>query len=213
MRQIILLALAFSLCLSVYGQTENKNIFSRFYENQIKLNSEKKEPQFFVEVNPQFFAFGGFGGGIGVEYSRFQSGFIYLNTKLTPTFRDAIFNNAADLEIPVNWAAEIFATVYLRRDRKGFYLGMIYSYDGYTVIDVPSQNKEKFTKSYLVTRTGFRWFPLKEYFYLDGGYGLSVNLNGESTRTLGSSTYSPKTTLGIPFFAIGGRFSLSKKTN
>lgn len=147
---------------------------------------------------------------MGIEYSRFQSGFIYLKTKLTPGFRDVIFNDAKNLDVPLNWAAEVFTNVYLRKDRKGFYAGMIYSYDGYSVIDLPTQKKEDFNKSYLVTRIGFRWFPFKEYFYIDGGYGVSVNLDGAATRILGSSIYSHKTTLALPFFAVGGRISFTK---
>lgn len=213
MRHFLILALFISSCVASYGQDTEQNIFTRFYKNQMKANSEQKEAQLFLEINPQFFAFDGFGGGFGIEYSRFQSGFIYLNIKLNPTYRDIIFNNAQNLDIPVNWAAEIFTNVYLRKDRKGFYLGAIYSYDGYSVTDVPSQEMEKFRKSYLVTRAGFRWFPFKEHIYIDGGYGLSINLNGKATRVLGSSTYSHSTTLGIPFFAIGGRISLSKNKN
>jgi hypothetical protein len=210
MRPLLAMTMAISLSAAAFGQTENGNVFSRFYTNQVRAKSEKKEVQAFAEINPQFFAFGGYGGGLGVEYSRFQSGFIFIHTKLTPNFRDAIFTNAEDLEVPVNWAAEAFTNIYLRKDRKGFYAGLIYSYDGYSVTDVPSQKKEKFNKSYLVTRVGFRWFPFKEYFYIDGGYGFSVNLDGAATRTLGSSTYSHKTKLGLPFFAVGGRFSLTK---
>lgn len=212
MRQIILMAFALSLGLNAQSQTENGSIFKRFYNNQIRAKSEKKELQLFAEINPQFFAFNGFGGGLGVEFSRFQTGFIYLNTKLTPGFRDAIFNNAKNLDIPLNWAAEIFANAFIRKDRKGFYTGLIYSYDGYSITDVPTEKKEDLTKSYLVTRVGFRWFPFKEYFYIDGGYGVSFNLNATDERILGNSTYSPKSILGLPFFAVGGRISLHKST-
>lgn len=210
MRQIQVLAFSLNLCLSCFGQDKSDNVFAKFYNNQIRAKSEKRGLQLFVEVNPQFFAFGGYGGGLGIEYSRFQTGFIYLNTKLTPNFRDAIFNEAKNIEVPVNWAAEMFTNVFLRKDRKGFYAGLIYSYDGYSVTDVPTQKKENFNKSYLVTRMGFRWFPFKEYFYIDGGYGLSFNIDGAATRTLGSSIYSHKTILTLPFFSIGGRFSLTK---
>jgi hypothetical protein len=210
MRQIILVVFATIMVgATTFAQSENKNIFSRFYNNQIRAKSESKGLQAFAEINPQFFAFGGFGGGLGIEFSRFQTGFIYLNTKLTPTFRDAIFKDAKNVDVPVNWAAEIFANVFLRQDRKGFYAGLIYSYDGYSATDIPTQKKETFNKSYLVTRAGFRWFPFREYLYIDGGYGISVNLSGSEKRVLGSSTYSPKSLLGLPFFAVGGRFSLS----
>ncbi len=209
MRQIILIAFALSICVNVFAQAEKTSIFKRFYNNQIRAKSDKVGLQLFAEVNPQFFAFGGYGGGIGVEFSRFQTGFIYLNTKLTPNFRDAIFNDAKDLDIPLNWAAEVFANVFLRKDRKGFYAGLIYSYDGYSITDVPSKLKEDLEKSYLVTRVGFRWFPFKEYLYIDGGYGVSFNLTGSDKRVLGGSKYSPKSILTLPFFAIGGRISIN----
>ncbi len=210
MRQVILVAFATIMVgTTAFAQSENRNIFSRFYNNQIRAQSETKKMQIFAEINPQFFAFGGYGGGLGVEFSRVQTGFIYLDTKLTPTFRDAIFKDATTITVPKNTAAEIFANVFLRKDRKGFYAGSILSYDWYSVTDNESQQKEKFTKLYLVTRAGFRWFPFKEYLYIDGGYGVSFNLSGTDKRTLGASTYSPQPVIALPFFAVGGRFSLS----
>jgi hypothetical protein len=209
MRQIILVTfVTIMVGTTAFAQSENKNIFGRFYDNQIRAKSEKKGLQFFAEINPQFFAFDGYGFGLGVEFSRFQTGFIYLNTKLTPTFRDAIFKDAKTITVPKNTAAEIFANVFLRKDRKGFYVGSILSYDWYSVIDDASQKKEDLTKLYLVTRAGFRWFPFKEHFYIDGGYGFSVNLSGSDKRILGASTYSPQPVIALPFFAVGGRFSL-----
>jgi hypothetical protein len=209
MRHFILVAVATILVgTTAFAQSENKNIFGRFYDNQVRAKSEKKSTQFFAEINPQFFAFGGYGGGLGVEFSRFQTGFIYLNTKLTPTFRDAIFKDAKTITVPKNTAAEIFANVFLRKDRKGFYAGSILSYDEYAVTDDATQKKEDLTKLYVVARAGFRWFPFKEYFYIDGGYGVSFNLSGSDKRTLGASTYSPQSVIALPFFAVGGRFSL-----
>ena len=212
MRQIILVAFAtIMVSATAFAQSENKNIFRQFYNNQIRAQSESKKWQVFAEINPQFFAFGGYGGGLGVEFSRFQTGFIYLDTKLTPPFRDAIFKDAKTLTIPKNTAAEVFANVFLRKDRKGFYAGSILSYDWYSVTDDASQQKEKFTKLYLVTRAGFRWFPFKEYLYIDGGYGVSVNLSGSDKRKLGASIYSPQPVIALPFFAVGGRISLVSK--
>jgi hypothetical protein len=211
MRQILSIAFTLFISAQAFAQTEKTTIFKKFYNNQIRAKSEKEKLQLFAEINPQFFAFDGYGAGIGLEFSRWQTGFIYLHTKLTPGFRDAIFNDAANLDVPLNWAAELFGNVFLRNDRKGFYAGFIYSYDGYAVTDVPTQQKEKYTKSYLVTRAGFRWFPIKEHFYIDGSYGVSVNVNGKDKRVLGSSTYSPKSVLGLPFFAVGGRILNNKK--
>lgn len=195
-----------------YAQTETKNVFNRFYDNHLKPKVEEKPLQLFAEINPQFFAFGGFGVGAGLEFTRLQTGFIYLQTKLTPSFRDAIFNDAKTLDVPKNTAAEIFANLFLRKDRQGLYVGSILSYDGYSVTDTLSKQKENFNKSYLVTRVGFRWFPFQRYIYIDGGYGVSFNLDGAAKRTLGKTTYSHKTILSIPFFAVGGRFLLTRKT-
>lgn len=213
MRQILITAIAFLACNSISSQTENKNLFKKFYKNHLEINVEKKDVQLFAEINPQFFAFGGFGAGVGLEFSRVQAGFIYLHTKLTPTFRDAIFNDAKNLDIPKNTAAEIFANIFLRKDRKGLYIGSILSYDGYSVIDTLSKKKEEFNKAYLVARVGFRWFPFQEHFYIDGGYGISFNINNPEKRTLGSYTYSPKPILALPFLAVGGRFYLRKQSN
>ena len=209
---MILVYLTLSLSVNATAQIDSNSIFKKFYINHIQVKSGSKKLQLFAEINPQFIAFDGFGGGLGVEFSRFQTGLIYFKTKLTPEFRDAVFNDAKNLDVPVNWAAEIFVNAYLRKDRKGFYTGLIYSYDGYSIVDVPTQRNENINKSYLVTRAGFRWFPFKEYLYIDGGYGVSFNINGNNSRILGSSTYSPKSVLGIPFFAVGGRISFSKPT-
>ena len=212
MRTVILTAIAISLSLSAFSQNENQGIFKRFYNNQVRAKSEEKGLQAFAEINPQFFAYDGFGAGVGLEFSRFQTGFIFVNTKLTPTFRDAIFENAKNLDVPTNGAAEIFANVFLRKDRKGFYAGTIVSYDWYSVTDVPTQKKEDFNKVYVVSRVGFRWFPFKEVLYVDGGYGVSFNVSGSDNRVLGSSTYNPKSVLALPFFAVGGRISLHKSS-
>ena len=209
---MILVYLTLSLSVNATAQIDSNSIFKKFYINHIQAKSESKKLQLFAEINPQFIAFNGFGGGLGVEFSRFQTGLIYFNLKLTPEFRDAIFNNAKNLDVPKNRATEIFVNAYLRKDRKGFYTGLIYSYEKFTVVDIPTQRKENINKSYLVTRVGFRWFPFKEYLYIDGGYGVSFNIDGNDSRTLGSSTYSPKSVLGIPFFAVGGRISLTKPT-
>ena len=212
MRKVMLLAAAICLSLRANSQSENQGIFKRFYENQVRSKSEGRELQLFTEINPQFFAYNGFGAGAGLEFSRFQTGFIFLKTKQTPTFRDAIFENAKNLDVPTNGAAEIFANVFLRKDRKGLYAGTIVSYDWYSVTDVPTQKKEDFNKIYVVGRAGFRWFPFKEVFYVDGGYGVSFNISGSDKRVLGGSTYSPKSVLALPFFAIGGRFSINNSS-
>lgn len=211
MRHFILLIVSMSFACTVFGQKGSENIFSRFYKNQISPKSDLKEAQIYTEISPQFFFFKGFAGALGAEFSRLQVGFIYLRTPLTPPFRDAIFNNAETLDIPANGAVELSVNVFLRKDRKGFYVGSILSYDWYAVEEVSSGQKDFFNKSYLVFRAGFRWFPFKEHFYIDGGYGLSLNLDGPATRTLGNTTYSHKTILGLPFFAVGLRVSLVEK--
>ncbi len=212
MKTVILLATALSLSFNALSQTKNQSIFKGFYNNQVRAKSEAKEMQIFAEINPQFIAFGGFGAGAGLEFSKIQTGVIFLKTKLTPTFRDAIFENAQNLDVPNNGAAEVFANVFLRKDRKGFYAGTILSYDWYSVTDVPTQKKEDFNKVYVVSRAGFRWFPFKEVLYVDGGYGVSFNVSGSKKRELGSSTYSPKSVLALPFFAVGGRFLINKSS-
>jgi len=211
MRQIISIVILAMICTNAYSQTESNNLFKRFYSNHLKLKAEQKEAQIFAEVSPQFFAYGGYGAGIGYEFGRFQTGFIYIKTELKPVFRDAIFNNAEGVSVPENAVAEVIFNVFVRKDRKGFYAGTIYSYDWFTAIDDKTQQKEDFTKQYIVARVGFRWFPFKEHFFIDGGYGVSFNLSGSGERILGDSKYSPKSVVRLPFFSVGGRISLSSK--
>ena len=120
MKQVITIAFVLGMAANGFAQVENSNIFNRFYNNQIRPKSAKKELQLFAEINPQFFAFGGFGGGLGVEFSRFQTGFIYLKTKLTPGFRDAIFNDAQNLDVPKNWALKFLPTYFYEKIEKDF---------------------------------------------------------------------------------------------
>ena len=209
MKYIISITILVVVSTNALSQINNKNLFKRFYNNHLKIDVEQKNTQFFAEISPQFFAFSGYGAGLGFEFNRFQTGFISLKTNLTPAFRDAIFDNANDISIPKNAAAEVFANVFLRKDRKGFYAGTIYSYDWYTAIDTKTQQSEDFTKQYAVARLGFRWFPFKEYFYIDGGYGISFNLSGSEKHILGNTEYSPKTVIGLPFFSVGGRIFLT----
>jgi len=211
MRHIVTVIILVVQSINVFSQSEGKNLFRRFYNNHLIVNSEQKKSQFFIEINPQFFAYGGYGVGVGFEFARFQTGFVSIETELKPVFRDAIFDNAKGLSIPKNAIAEVFANVFLRKDRKGLYAGTIYSYDWFSATDDKTQQKEDFTKRYLVARVGFRWFPFKEHFYIDGGYGVSFNLSGSAERTLGDSKYSPRPVIALPFFAVGGRFFLTSK--
>jgi len=213
MRQLCTTVLVLVLTIQSIGQTENKKLFHRFYSNHLKTKVEKKPLQLFAEVSPQFFAWKGYGGGIGTEFSRFQTGFIYISLELTPAFRDAFFNNAKTVTVTHNSAAELFANIFLRKDRKGFYAGTIYSYDWFSVVDDKTQQKEDYTGQYMLLRAGFRWFPFQEHFYIDGGYGISFNISGSGDRQLGESKYSAKPIVTIPFFSIGGRFSLTSKKN
>jgi hypothetical protein len=210
MRQTLMTAVALVAFAHGFSQIQNKNLFNRFYTNHLKTGVEKKKTQLFVEINPQFFAFDGFGAGAGLEFSRIQTGFIYLTTKLTPAFRDAIFDQAKNLTVPNNSAAEVFANVFLRKDRKGLYAGSILSYDWYKLVDDATQQSEKLQKLYLVARVGFRWFPFQEFVYIDGGYGVSFNLNPQEKRNLGNSSYTPKSLIALPFFAVGGRFFINQ---
>lgn len=212
MKQNIIATCLVGLFACSNAQTSHNNLFNHFYTQHLKTKVPKKGTQLFAEINPQFFAFDGFGAGTGIEYARFQTGFIYLTTKLTPTYRDAIFKNAQDATVPNNTALEVFTNVFLRKDRKGFYVGSILSYDWYKVIDNSTQQSETFSKLYVVARAGFRWFPFQEYVYLDGGYGVSFNLNNPENRPLGNSLYSPKPLVTLPFFAVGCRVLLRNKT-
>lgn len=84
MSQIMITSLSLSLAFNAVGQADGKNLFQQFYASHLKSTSEQKELQ--------FFALNGYGGRIGLEFSRFQTEFIYIKAELTLAIRDVFFN-------------------------------------------------------------------------------------------------------------------------
>lgn len=182
---------------------ENRN--HRFF-----FGDEKTKAMISISTYPLFSLSQGGGGTIAFETGHWKVGAVGFSVKLREGFRDAVFENAGQLDVQRNSAAELFVSYYLRSDRKWFYAGLIGEPEWFTLQDKPSGKEETILKSYVVPRIGDTWFPFKKIFYLDTSYGVSFNLSGTEKRTLGTSNYNAKSMLGLPFFCVGARFSINK---
>ena len=133
---------------------------------------------------------------------------MYWTVPVGEGIRDAIFQNASNIQIDRNFSFEIFGNVYLSKNRKGFYAGFLAGPEWLDLTDLPSGEQTRIRKTYMVMpKIGFRWFPFGKYFFLDGGYGLAWNLSSLDPLVLGESHITPNQTLGIPFFSMGFRWN------
>ncbi len=202
---IAILGLGSTKCLKA-------QVFKNFVDSHLRLEAEAQPWGLSLETYPHFWLSGGSAGILSAEASRFQFGVMLWQVPVGASIRDAIFEGAGDIKIRNNSSAEIFANVYLRKDRKGFYLGMIGGPEWFDLEDPRSGQSKTLVKNYLVfPRVGFRWFLFKNTLYVDVGYGLSHNLGGREELSVGDSDFQSRPRLGIPFFSVGGRWTLGKK--
>lgn len=161
-----------------------------------------------VDAYPFLFLANGGGGSFGIEFQKWQIGLIGFSVVPPDFIKNTFFENADDVSIRRNSAAELYIRYYLRNDRKGIYFSVLGGPEWFSMQDDISGETEQLIKSYFVPALGFRVFPFKEYFYLDASFGYSFNLSGTETRTLGNSTYNAASGGLIYFLQLGARFKL-----
>lgn len=187
-----------------------QNRFHTFYNSHIRQYSHQLPAQINVNVSPFFFLEkGGFGVGSGIEFSRFQLGLNYAGYRKMPTtFRDVLFENPTRLAVTNSNAIELIANIYLRKDRKGFYFGLLSNYFRADVTNVATAVSEKSNSINFDLLSGFRWFPFKEYFYVDAAYGFSKLVTASKSKT---NIYNYQSGFKwFPFVNVGVRFNLGK---
>jgi hypothetical protein len=160
---------------------------------------------FYADVSPLFFASGGWGVAIGYEKKRIQSGLNFVGVKkLGGGLASGLFEAHTNLDVRDNLGAEWMTNYFFRPTRKGFYAGAILGYSQFNI-----RNIEKMTAStraisvYGDLRAGYRWFPFKEYFYIDIAYGFSRKIASSS-----SNDYTFKSRFSFfPFMNVGVRLA------
>ncbi|MEO0894984.1 MAG: hypothetical protein AAFY71_01095 [Bacteroidota bacterium] len=201
MKKLILLSLCMA-SLSLQGQ-----VFQKFVDSHIRPSSSTQKPGISIETYPHFWLSGGQAYIVSFEWNRLSVGGMYWDVPIGAAIRDAVFQGASETEVFNNGAAELFVNLYLRKDRKGFYVGMLGGPEWFDVRENESGLETRIDKPFLVLpRLGFRWFLWKEILYMDSGYGLAHALGKIESTQLGDQTLTPNPRLGIPFFSLGARW-------
>ena len=202
-KSILILAVA-SITTSLLAQDKTS-----FFQSQILDNGEYPAPlQLSVDTYPFLFLSSGVGGSLGLEFYNWQVGAIGFSVAPPDYIKNTFFENADNLKVRRNNAVELFANYYLRKDRKGIYLGVLGGPEWCLLEDKINGVKETIIKSYVVPKLGLRVFPFKKIFYADASFGWSFNLSGTETKSLGQTSYNATAGGFIYFLQVGARFNL-----
>jgi hypothetical protein len=202
MKIILVFATLLLSVTSSFAQNQDK----RFYNTHLKRKDvAPKKGMFYADISPLFFTQNGFGVALGYEVKKVQTGINFVGvSRLKPDFALTLFEKSELLEVNNNLGAEWMFNYFLRPDRRGFYAGSILGYSQFNVKNIARAKSEKAVSVYGDLRVGFRWFPFREYFYIDAAYGFSRKIKSTS-----SENYTFKSNVSFfPFLNIGSRFSL-----
>ena len=197
----------FVLFASVIARAQDH---SGFVDKHLLGKGKTETLQLSLDVYPFLFLSNGGGGSAGIEFSSWQIGVIGFSVVPPDFITQTFFQNMENVKVGRNNAVELFASYYLRKDRKGIYTGIMGGPEWFMVEDQQSGARDTIVKTYLVPRLGIRVFPFNKYVYADTSFGWSFNLSGTESRTLGLSTYNASAGGFIYFLQIGARFNLTK---
>jgi hypothetical protein len=204
MKKSIFILVVISITTSLIAQDKTS-----FFQSQILGSDKDPIPlQLSVDAYPFLFLSKGGGGIIGLEFDNWQVGLIGFSVVPPDYIKNTFFENADNIAVRRNNAVELFANYYLRKDRKGIYVGLLGGPEWFKLEDKISGAKETIVKSYVVPRLGLRVFPFKKIFYVDASFGWSFNLSGTDTKTLGQTLYNASPGGFIYFLQVGARFNL-----
>jgi hypothetical protein len=207
MKKIILILAFVSFTNSLFAQDK-----TNFFQSQILGVSKEPAPlQLSIDAYPFLFLSKGGGGSLGFEFGNWQVGLIGFSVAPPDYIKNTFFENADNVKVRRNNAFEVFANYYLRKDRKGIYVGVMGGPEWFMMEDKLSAVKETIVKNYVVPKMGLRVFPFKKIFYADASFGWSFNLSGTEIKTLGESSYNASAGGFIYFLQVGARFNLKKQ--
>ena len=202
-KSILILAFVF-IATSVFAQDTLS-----FFENHILGKDKDPSPlQLSIDAYPFLFLASGGGGSLGLEFDNWQIGAIGFSVVPPDFIKNTFFENSDNINLKRNYALEIFANYYLRKDRKGIYAGILGGPEWFMLEDKLTGSHDTIIKSYIVPRLGMRVFPFQNIGYIDASFGWSFNLSGTESRTLGQTTYNASAGGFIYFLQVGARFNI-----
>ena len=202
-KSILILAFAF-IATNVFAQDTLS-----FIENHILGKDKDPSPlQLSIDAYPFLFLASGVGGSLGLEFDNWQIGAIGFSVVPPDFIKNTFFENSENINLKRNYALEIFANYYLRKDRKGIYAGILGGPEWFMLEDKLTGSHDTIIKSYIVPRLGMRVFPFQNIGYIDASFGWSFNLSGTESKTLGQTTYNASAGGFIYFLQVGARFNI-----
>jgi hypothetical protein len=206
MKKAFLILAFVSIATSIFAQDKLS-----FFENQILGKDKNPSPfQLSIDAYPFLFLASGGGGSLGLEYANWQIGAIGFSVVPPDFIKNTFFENSNNINVRRNYALEIFANYYVRKDRKGIYAGVLGGPEWFMLEDKLTGTNQTIIKSYVVPRLGLRVFPFQNIGYVDASFGWSFNLSGTESKTLGQTTYNASAGGFIYFLQVGARFNLKK---
>lgn len=199
MKKLFLTLLLFGCAVGLWAQS-----------NPEKATVGSNNGMLYADISPLFFVSGGWGFAVGYEKKYIQSGLNFVGVKkIDGQFAASLFEEHTSLEIKDNLGVEWMSNFFLKPTRKGFYAGAILGYSQFNIKNIEINNTPlKAVSVYGDLRVGYRWFPFKEYFYIDAAYGFSRKIVSTS-----NSAYTFKSNVNFfPFMNVGARFNLGKCT-
>jgi len=160
-----------------------------------------------VKLDWPLFFLGGAGGALGVEFDHFEVGAMGFATPLIPYYRDLFLQDASQLEVPLNWGAEVFVQWFPERSRRWLFVGGLVSVDGFDVRSEGGGATETLIAVYVAPRVGFR-IPLgTDYLYFEPSIGAALRVY-ESQPTVSSTVVRTQPIAPITFLSLGGSIPL-----
>lgn len=161
----------------------------------------------FFELSPVYFFFQGGGGAFGKERDHWQYGISFS------TFNPNGFINEGSISISgaittmrtINF--EPFTKFFFSRERRRLYLGFNINPQLNFLRNDSTSEVSPILSVFAKPRIGWRWFPFKRHFYIDGSYSMQFLIfNGEPTTAIRPSDLEWKSYVGNPELSIGFRF-------
>lgn len=171
------------------------------------FSRQAKARTLFFELSPVYFFFNGGGGAFGSERDHWQYGISFS------TFNPDGFINQGNINVfgavttlrTMNF--EPFTKFYFSKERRRLYLGLNINPQLNFLRNDSTLEISPVLSLFAKPTIGWRWFPFKRHFYIDGSYSINFLLfKGEPTTAIKPTDLQWEDYVATPQLSIGFRF-------
>jgi len=160
----------------------------------------------FFELSPVYFFFEGGGGSFGSERGHWQYGISFSTFNPDGFVQKGSVNILGAFTTLRTMNFEPFTKFYFSKERRRLYLGLNMNPQLNFMRDDSTQNITPILSIFANPKVGWRWFPFKRHFYIDGSYAMRVLVFKGEAATIGTSALTWEDFVGVPELSIGFRF-------